>query len=237
MQKHFSILVPFIFCLFLATVSLGMAQDLSQEEVLAKLEETAASLHDAKFLLTGKLIDADGTEFPLEVDVQIIPDMKLARADFYQPDALADNFILVDGDGLYNYIFLTNQATLLNANDPDALGGLLGGGGDPGDKPFELNLNLEEIFAGWDLSIKGYEESPAGNVYVLQFDNVEENVVIHKVEGRVIDGEWHPYSLMFYGETDNLMAELIFNDFQTDLNPDPEDLRYMPDDVEIIDER
>ena len=223
--------------MFLLLTNLSFAQDLSQEEVLANLKERASSLNDAKFLLTGKLVDADGTEFPLEIDVQIIPELTLARADFYQPDALADNFILVDGESLYNYIFLTNQATVLSANDPDALGGLLGGGGDSDENTFELNLNLEEIFEGWDLTVNGYEDSPAGNVYLLEFDNLEENVMIHKVVGRVLDGEWVPYSLMFFGEDEVLLAELIFNNFETDLNPDPEDLRYLPDDVEIIDER
>ncbi len=234
-RKLFSIFG--LFSLFLLSLNLSFAQDLSQDEVLANLKERAASLHDAKFLLTGKLVDADGTEYPLEIDVQIIPEMNLARADFYQPDALADNFILVDGEKLYNYIFLTNQATLLNANDPDALGGLLGGESDAGEKTFKLNLNLEEIFQGWDSSVMGYEESPEGNVYLIQFDNVEQNVVIHKVIGRVLDGKWIPYSLMFYGENDALLAELIFNNFETDLNPNPDDLRYLPDDVEIIDQR
>jgi len=112
---HLSISKKALSCLLILVlfVSFAFAQDLSKEEILENLELRAESLEDASFLLTGKLIDGDGTEFPLEIDVQAMPKANLARADFFQPDALADNFILFDDDKLYNYIFLTNQATLL----------------------------------------------------------------------------------------------------------------------------
>jgi outer membrane lipoprotein-sorting protein len=101
------------------------AQDLSAEEVLTRLEERSASLQDAYFLLTGTVYDSDTQEYALEVDVQFIPGEELARADIYQPDALADNFIVADGDTVYNYLFVTNQVTILSADDPEALGDLL----------------------------------------------------------------------------------------------------------------
>ena len=41
-------------------------------------------------------IDADGTVIPLEVDIQAIPPQHLASAYIVQPDALADNQIVLD---------------------------------------------------------------------------------------------------------------------------------------------
>lgn len=106
-------------------VGAASAQDLSADEVLENLEARTQALQDASFLLTGTIFDADGQEIILEVETDFIPDEELVRAYFIQPDALADNFVIVDGDTVYNYLFVTNQVTILNANDPDALGGLL----------------------------------------------------------------------------------------------------------------
>lgn len=226
--KYFGLL-----CLILLSSSFSLAQNLSKDEILANLEDTAVNLVDASFLLTGKLIDADGTEFALEIDVQVIQDLPLLRADFYQPDALADNFILVDGDALYNYIYLTNQATLLNSSDPDALGGIFGGS----DGAVDFNLNIESLFDGWELNVLGYEESEAGPVYSLEFVNLDSDVIINRVEGRVLDGLWLPYSMLFFGSKNQLLSELVFNDFVTNMGLDADDLRELPDGVEILDER
>ena len=222
-----------LLCLFLLSSSFSLAQDLTKDEILSNLEDTAANLVDATFLLTGKLIDADGTEFPLEIDVQVIQDLQLLRADFYQPDALADNFILVDGDSLYNYIYLTNQATLLNATDPDALGGIFGSS----DGAVEFSLNIESLFDGWELNVLGYEESPEGPVYSLEFVNLDSDVVINRVEGRILDGVWLPYNMLFFGSEGQLLSELIFNDFVTNMGLNADDVRELPDGVEILDER
>lgn len=227
--KLFTSILAFVFLAF------GSAQDLSQEEILANLEARAESLVDATFLLTGMLIDGDGTEYALEIEVQVMPDQNIARADFFQPDALADNFILIDDDKLYNYIFLTNQATLLNASDPDALGGLFAS--SEGEDTIDFSLNIETIFDGWDLNVRGYEDSPEGNVYLLEFNNIDESAIINRVEARMLDELWIPYTLLFFNSSDTLIAELVFNDFVADSGLDADDIRYLPDDVEVIDER
>ena len=211
------------------------AQTLSQDEVLENLRTRAETLEDAQFLLTGMLVDPDGTEIILEVDVQVIPPTRVARADIYQPDALADNSIIVDGDALYNYIFLTNQATIFDVNDPDALGGFLPAGGE--GEGFEFTLDLESLFAGWDLALSGYSERPEGNVYELRFINKEEGVRIDYVDATVLDELWLPSSMTFITEDGSLLAELNFNDFVVDSGLNADDVVYLPDDVEIIDER
>ena len=130
-------------------------------------------MQDASFLLTGSLYDADGTEIPLEIETQVMPVEEVGRAFFIQPDALADNFIVVDDDAVYNYLFLTNQVTVLDISDPDALGGLFPEAEARGPKKpqeeFDFSLNLDKLFLGWEMSVEGYSESPAGNVYDLRF--------------------------------------------------------------------
>ena len=222
-----------IFMSFL--ILLVFAQDLGAEDVLNNLSERAKSLQDAQFLLTGLLIDADGTELPLEINVQLIPPAQVARAEFIQPDALADNFIVLDGDSVYNYIYLTNQATVFKAGDPDALGGLFPESNS--EESFQFSLDLEALFASWQIGLEGYEESPAGNVYKLRFDNLEEGAVISYVRASVLAEAWLPYTMTFYNADDTILADLKFDGIKTDIGLNADDLRYIPDDAEIIDER
>jgi outer membrane lipoprotein-sorting protein len=211
------------------------AQDLSAEEVLTRLEERSASLQDAYFLLTGTVYDSDTQEYALEVDVQFIPSEELARADIYQPDALADNFIVADGDTVYNYLFVTNQVTILSADDPEALGDLL----PEGQGTVNLTPDLGRFFQSdnWEASVEAYEESDNGPIYRLRFDNLDESANLDYVEAVVLEEEWLPASLSFIQTDGSPLAELSFSDYELDTGLDPAALREIPADAERIDER
>lgn len=227
--------------LFFATLlvpalsSIAVAQDLSADEVLTKLEERSTSLTDAYFLLTGTVFDADTQEYALEVDVQFIPGEELARADIYQPDALADNFIIADGNTVYNYLFVTNQVTILNADDPQALGDLL----PEGQGAVNLTPDLGRFFQSdnWEPSVQGYEDSNAGPIYRLRFDNLDETANLDYVDAVVLENEWLPQSMTFVQADGSPLAELNFSDYEIDAGLDPAALREIPADAERIDER
>lgn len=228
---------PLFFTALLASLlsSAALAQDLSADEVLANLEERSTSLQDAYFLLTGTVYDADTQEYALEVDVQFIPSEELARADIYQPDALADNFIVADGDTVYNYLFVTNQVTILNADDPQALGDLL----PEGQGAVNLTPDLGRFFQSdnWEPSVQGYEQSDAGPVYRLRFDNLDESANLDYVDAVVLESEWLPSSMTFVQADGSPLAELFFSDYELDTGLDPAALREIPADAEQIDER
>jgi outer membrane lipoprotein-sorting protein len=220
----------------LSIITLSFAQDLSTDEVVAKLAERAESLQDATFLITGNLIDADGQEIPLEVNISAMPKESVLKAEFIQPDALADNFIVIDGQDVYNYVYLTNQVSIFKLGDPDALAGLFPSG--EGGEPFEFTLNLPALFEGWNVSSQDYAQSPVGNVYTLRFDNAEtEDIILSHVDVTVVEDTWLPYSMNFYNTEDKLVAEVVFNDFTTDQALNPEDIRYIDPSAEVIDER
>jgi len=222
--------------LLLLLAGYALAQGLTSDEILANLTTTADSLQDASFLLTGRLIDSDGTEIALEIEIEFIPKKQIARAYILQPDALADNFIVLDGDSIYNYIFLTNQITIFKADDPDALGGLIPQGDG---STFEVTLDLDTLFAGWQTGVESYLDTPAGPAYQLRFDNLDSSpdVLIDHVTATVIDESWIPYQLVFYQEDGSVLAELKFEDFIRDQGLDPAEITYLPEDAEIIDER
>jgi len=222
------LLLFFTLCVLLNPAS---AQDLSADEVLANVTEAAQALQDAQFLLVGTLLDPDGSELALEVDMQVVPGEKLARADFFQPDALADNFVIFDDESVYNYVFLTNQISIFASDDPNAIGGLFPDSNV--QEELDFNLDLDKLFEGWEVSKEAYEEDR----YRLKFTNSDELGAIRYVLASVVDGTWEPYNFRFVGAEDELIADLTLDNFERDTGLDPEDVRYYPDDAEVIDER
>ena len=232
-------------CLALAlSTGYGSAQTLSADQILANLQASGESLQDASFTLTGSVTEGGGADTPLELNVQLIPGEKLARADIMQPDALADNFIVVDDQAFYNYLFVTNQVTVLNTNDPDALAGLFPDAQarvDEAGEEFDFDLSLDSLSEGWDVMVEGYEESPVGNVYELRFTNQDDAATVRYVEADIADGaesgNWYPYTLTFLNADSTALANLTFENFRRDEGLSPDELRFIPRDAEIIDER
>lgn len=212
----------------------ALAQEPSADRILDEVAATAEQLTDAAFLLTGRLIDADGTEIALELEVQVVPDASVASAYVLQPDALADNIIVLDGDAVYNYTFLTHQVTVYDADDPDALGGLIGAGEDG---EIETTFDLERLFSGYEASLVGEADTPEGPATVVRLDNLEEGAVIATVDATIPDETSLPYRLEMRGPDGELLAELRFEQLRTDVGLDPEEVAYLPEDAEIIDER
>lgn len=202
--------------------------------LLDRVAETAANLQDLSCLLVGRLIDADGTEIALEVELRTIPAEGVASAYLLQPDALADNIIVLDGDTVASYTFLTHQVTLFDADDPDALGGLVGSGEDGS---LDVTFDLKKLFAGFEATLDGEADTPYGPASVVRLDNVEEGAVIAWVAATIPESTLLPYRLEFHGADDALLAELYFEDLQTDVGLDAAEVSYLPDDAEILDER
>jgi outer membrane lipoprotein-sorting protein len=223
--------------LFLALVAspLAAAQDLGSEEILENLRSTAEALTDVRFVLSGELQEGDGSVIALELEVAAIPDLQLARAEFVLPDALADNIVIVDGDAVYNYLFLTNQITILSADDPDALGDLIEVPSEGAD--LDLSFDVSALFEGWDVEVLGYEESPVGDVYNLRFSNQNLGAEVSHVEAQVVDGEWVPYRLTLFDIDGSILTTLVFTDLVKDPGLEPAALRALPADAEVFDER
>ena len=224
--------------LVLAVLTTGpsIAQDLGSEEILDHVQTTFEALEDMTFLLTGSIVDPDGTEIALEMEVAVVPGARVASAYIIQPDALADNIIVWEDQAVYNYIYLTNQVTIFDADDPDALGGIFGE--DIAEsEDFEVTLDLAELFDGFEATVEDYVETPVGPAYLVRFVNEEEGANIATATAEIIDGIWLPWSVTLNGPTGARLATLVFEDLETDVGVAPEDVAYIPEDAEIIDER
>jgi outer membrane lipoprotein-sorting protein len=223
-------LLLFCFINLLLTVN-ALAQDLSRDEVLEKLKENSQNMQDASFLITGRLIDTDNQEFTLEIQVQTIPSENLVRLDFFQPDAVADNFIILDNDGVYNYNFLTNQLSIYNLGDAAAFGGIFPEGANG---TYEFTLNVTELFSGWDIELVGFENG----LYHLKFNNTETiNIRLKHVDVYVDQDLGLPTAMAFYNADDILTADIQINDYVINQGIDTDEVRYFDETAEILDER
>lgn len=211
-----------------------LAQQGDADTVLQRVADTADAIEDATFLLTGRMIDADGTELTLEIEVQVVPGSRAASAYILQPDALADNIIVLDGDAVYNYTFMTHQVTIFDADDPDALGGLLGdsAGGD-----LAFSFDLDRVFAGYEAEWLADAETPHGPAEVVRMVNVDEEANLAWVDITVPEATGLPYHVEMYQGDGTLLAELTLENLRTDVGLDPEEVTYLPEDAEVIDER
>lgn len=238
-QARFSLMpaaLTLLAVLAMLIVTSARAQDGQDvDAVLANITEAARALEDASFLLEGKLVNSDGTTFTLEIDILTVPPQNLASAYILQPDALADNIIVMDGPAVYNYMFLTNQIMVFDADDPDALGGLLPTGEDGATANF--NFDLGAIFAGFDASIVEVFEGEFGETYRLQFSNKDPSAAILDVTALVPSSDWLPRTLVFLQADGHVLAELHATDLQVNMGLDPEFVRELPSDAEIIDNR
>ncbi|HLV13459.1 MAG TPA: hypothetical protein VKY42_13505 [Trueperaceae bacterium] len=213
----------------------GAQEPLPVDTVLDNVTAAARELRDAAFLLTGRVVDVDGTEFPLEIEVQVMPGEDLASAYIIQPDALADNQIVLDGAAVYSYSFLTHQVTIFDADDPDALGGMLPAGQDGATA--NLSLDLGQILAGYDATVVAVEEGDEGTVYVLNFQNRDREAMILDVDAWVLAADWLPRRLVFKEADGRVVAELNAEQLVIDQGLDPDDVRALPEDAEVIDNR
>jgi len=221
--------------LFSAFLAVGLAQTRSAEEVLAQLTANAESLQDASLLVSGRVLDPAGGEMTLELRAYLIPALELVRLEFRQPDALADNFIVLDREVVYNYLFVTNQVMIHSAGDPDALGTLFPNANAA--EPQALSFDLSRLFDGWEVGLSGYGPSPEGEVYALRFTNSDPAAEVSHVNAEVLAERWLPYRLEFVASDGQVIAELLFTDLLIDQGLDPDDLRHLPPDAVIIDER
>ncbi len=212
------------------------AQQPDVSTVLKNIEDAANALQDATFTVTGKLVDADGTVIPLNVDIQAIPPKHIAKAYINQPDALADNQIVLDGNVVKNYTFLTNQITLFDANDPDALGGLLPAGQQGQSSPV-VSFDLGKIFSGYNASIQDVKVVNGVKTYQLDFANKDQQANILNVTATVPASDWLPRELVFKQKGGRVVADLKVTDLKIDQGLDAKKVTYLPQDAEVIDNR
>ncbi len=208
------------------------AEPLGADAVLSELEARAERLQDIAFVLEGELRDEAGQRFAVEIEVMAIPSPRAASLYIIQPDALADNIVVVTETEIRNYTFLTNQVAVYDVDDPDAFGGLL-----PGDEMVVIDLDLGSVFAGWQVRIDQVEAGATADLYTLRFDNLDAGATIRHVTAVIDASDWLPLRLTFYASEAEPFADLSFTGVEVDGGLTQADVTWLPDDAEVLDRR
>jgi outer membrane lipoprotein-sorting protein len=212
----------------LVVAATARAQDLDAPHVLEALAQRTAELGDIEFVLAGELFDEAGQRIAVEIEVMAMPNATVASLYIVRPDALADNQVIIDGDVIRNYTYLTNQVAVFHAHDPNALGGLF-----PEAAGATVDLDLGRVFDQWAVEV----ESIDGVRYVLRFENPDPAAVMRTVRATINSEVWLPARLVFYRDGDAVLADLRFVDMVVDQGLTREEIVYLPADAEVIDRR
>jgi outer membrane lipoprotein-sorting protein len=212
----------------LVVASTARGQDLDAPHVLEALAQRTAELSDIAFVLQGELFDEVGQRIAVEIEVMAMPNVPAASLYIVRPDALADNQIIIDGDVIRNYTYLTNQVAVFHAHDPNALGGLF-----PEAAGATVDLDLGRVFANWEVVV----ESVEGERYLLRFDNPDPASALRTVRATVRSDVWLPERIVFFRGEGDVLADLRFVGISVDQGLTREEVVFLPPDAEVLDRR
>jgi outer membrane lipoprotein-sorting protein len=218
----FALALPVVFGLS------ALAQSPSALDILGKLESTQKTIKDYRARVAGTAEQGD-QKLKLEMDVQAIPSANLVRVKFNAPDSLADNFIIVDKNTVYNYLFLTNQVTITKLNNAN-VGGF--------NFNFSQFSSFSDSFPKDKVSFKPVttETTPDGKAYVLDATPIKgSNLEFSRVKVWVLDGSWRPQRIQYFDDKGiNPIADITVSKWEQNVGLKAADLKKLPKDAEII---
>ncbi len=205
------------------------------ETILESSSEAVQAVSDASFLVQGTTVGPDGGVMQVDLEVLAIRDPLAVSVYVFAPAALADNILAFDEDTLYDYAFITNQLTLSDLDDPDALGGPFGSF-EPGTLTQAFDLN--EALAAWNGSIlEDGVDTPRGPATRLGFENPDATADVGRAVVDIVDRDRLPYRLELLTQDGDTFAELRLVDLQVDTGLTRDDVLAFPPDAQVIDER
>ena len=205
---------------------LGLALALSAEEVIKRLDSYLKS-GPWEALIEGEIMLPTGELAKTKMKVYVLPAEKIARIEFFAPDSVADNFVVITPEKVYNYLFLTHQVVVYPREKAriEGLGVSLSRLGD-----FEGLAEAEGIL--W--KIAATEKTEVGEAYLLVGRPEDpETAGFLRVELWVLKDPPVPYRYRVYDLEGELVLDLFWRDFKrTRLTKD--DLLAYPPDAEVI---
>jgi hypothetical protein len=209
-------------------IPLALAQGVTVDTVLKNLETTSKATKDFSASVTGSA-EQNNQKTKFEVKIAGITAAKLTRVDFLAPDALADNFLILDNQNTYNYQFITNQVTIQKNSSQTAVSG------------FNLNFNalndLQTTLPRDQVDFKPVtsETTPAGKAYLLDgTPKKNSNLDFDRLKVWVLESGWRVYRTQSFDAKGVLQFDVTIPDWKTNTGLKASDLCKLPKDAEII---
>jgi outer membrane lipoprotein-sorting protein len=211
------------------------ASQASPQTILQATSEAVQDIRDASLTLQGTLTGPDGSLTEVDAEVLARTEPQAVSVYVYAPAALADNILAFDEDTLYDYAFITNQLTLSDLDDPDALGGPFGGF-DP--QMLTQTLDVGDALSAWEGEVLAQGvETPRGPATRLAFTNPESGADVARVEVEIVDADRLPYRIVFRPQDGGMLGELRLLNLEINQGLTRDDVLAFPPDAQVIDER
>lgn len=212
----------------LAVIPLALAQGVTADSILKNLDATQKNTKDFSAKVSGSAEQNDSkTKF--EVKIAGITASKLTRVDFLAPDALADNFLIIDNQNAYNYQFITNQVTIQKNANAAEVGG------------FNLNFNalndLQTTFPSNQVDFKPItsETTPAGKAYILDATPKKgSKLEFDRLKVWVIESGWRVYRTQAFDAKGVMQFDITIQDWKVNAGLKASELCKIPKDAEVI---
>jgi outer membrane lipoprotein-sorting protein len=224
-MKHFKFVAALTAA---ALIPLAFAQGVTVDSVIKNLENTQKNTRDFSGRVTGSA-EQDNSRTRFEVKIAGITAAKLTRVDFLAPDALADNFLILDNQNSYNYQFITNQVTIQRIANNTQVGG------------FNLNFNAlndpQATFPQNQVDFKPLttENTPAGRAYILDGTPKKGvNLDFDRLRVWVLENGWRVYRAQSLDTKNVVQFDVTIPEWKANGGLKVADLCKIPRDAEII---
>ncbi|MHA0034329.1 outer membrane lipoprotein carrier protein LolA [Deinococcus sp. PESE-13] len=208
--------------LFLA-LTLGAAGAQSAQDILNRVDSAQKAVKDLSFRVSGTA-NADSGNQTIDLTVRAIPAQNLARLQFAAPDALADNIVVADRKEVRQYLFLTNQITVMPLSKATGQSGL-------GDLDFTQLSNPASLLAGYNVKLLGTSGSAGQRTFQLEAQ--PKNGGTDRTRVWITEAGWRPtrVQLLSSGKT---VADLNVSNYKTNSGLNAAALRQLPKSAQII---
>ena len=203
-----------------------MAQAQSADDILNNLASTQKSAKDISFRVSGSADQGGGVQ-KLDLNVQTIPASNLARVVFNAPDALADNVVILDNKEVRNYLYLTNQITVMNTSK--AAGGQDLGGLDLS----QLSNLVMALKTRYDVKLLGSSGAAPNRTYQLEA-SPKTGIQGGKTRVFVSENGWRPTRFQIVDGGGKTVADLNVSEYKLNSGLSVARLRQLPKDAQII---
>ncbi|MGX9686943.1 outer membrane lipoprotein carrier protein LolA [Deinococcus wulumuqiensis] len=208
---------------FLLALTLGAASAQSAQDILNRVDSAQKNVKDLSFRLSGSA-NMDSGKQTIDLTVKAVPAQSLARIQFAAPDALADNVVVADRKEVRQYLFLTNQITVMPLDKATTQSGL-------GNIDFTKLSNPATLLAGYDVKLLGTSGRAGQRTFQLEAQAKGSSKDSTRVW--ITEAGWRPtrVQLLSSGKT---LADLTVSNYKTNSGLSAASLRQLPKSAQIV---
>lgn len=209
---------------FLLALTLGAASAQSAQDILNRVDSAQKNVKDLSFRLSGSA-NMDSGKQTIDLTVKAIPAQSLARIQFAAPDALADNVVVADRKEVRQYLFLTNQITVMPLDKATTQSGL-------GTFDFTKLSNPATLLAGYDVKLLGTSGRAGQRTFQLEAQ-AKGGSSKDRTRVWITEAGWRPtrVQLLSSGKT---LADLTVSNYKTNNGLSAASLRQLPKSAQIV---